>query len=194
MPKRCQGSCRFGNNCGNQHIPPSLDTTSRQPSAMTKDRLNISSSLPTTISSGYIPLNKDNQRIDTYIRPPTREEWAIYHSRFHKQKPCNSFHLQRVCTTFGCPYDHNELEPESRLVMEYVIKCSPCPKKGDCQKDGCQGQMKGCRMKLDLHSVDPELANMVLADDDDEEEEEQKEHVHDQDQGMPVPDENGYLW
>jgi hypothetical protein len=111
------------------------------------------------------------------MRPPTQEEWSIYNSRFHKQKPCNNFHLQRVCTTFGCPYDHQKLEPESRHVLEYVVKCSPCPKKGECragdcfyghicQKDGCQGQMKGCRMKADLHSVDPKFASMVPADDE----------------------------
>jgi hypothetical protein len=105
-----------------------------------------------------------------------------------------------VCTTFGCPYDHRELEPESRHVLEYVVKCSPCPKKGDCrasdcfyghicQKDGCQGQNKGCRMKADLHSVDPELANVVSAEDEDE-------LVYDEAQGMPVPipNDNGYLW
>ncbi|KAH4232137.1 hypothetical protein HBI06_075850 [Parastagonospora nodorum] len=199
-----KGSCRFGTKCEFQHVPPTLDAAGRKPSGTSSGpssgRSNISSSLPTTISSNYIPLNKDNQRIDTYIRPPTQAEWSIYNSRFHKQKPCNSFHLQRVCTTFGCPYNHQELEPESRHVLEYVVKCSPCPKKGDCrdsncplghicQKDGCQGQMKGCRMKSDLHNVHPELANMVLVDEEDE-------MVHGQEQEMPVsvPDDDGYLW
>jgi hypothetical protein len=134
------------------------------------------------------------------MRPPTQEEWSIYNSRFHKQKPCNNFHLQRVCTTFGCPYDHQKLEPESRHVLEYVVKCSPCPKKGECragdcfyghicQKDGCQGQMKGCRMKADLHSVDPKFASMVPADDE-------AELVHDvgRDDGVQMPSDNGYLW
>jgi hypothetical protein len=136
------------------------------------------------------------------MRPPTQEEWSVYNSRFHKQKPCNQFHLNRVCTTFGCPYDHQDLEPESRHVLEYIVKCSPCPKKGDCrasdcfyghicQKDGCQGQNKGCRMKTDLHNVDPELANVVPAD-----EEEELVHGEARDMGMPVPipDDNGYLW
>lgn len=35
-----------------------------------------------------------------------------------------------------------------------------------CQKDDCTGQMKGCRMKADLHKVDPELASMVPAQDE----------------------------
>jgi hypothetical protein len=85
-------------------------------------------------------------------------------------------------------------------VLEYVVKCSPCPKKGECragdcfyghicQKDGCQGQMKGCRMKADLHSVDPKFASMVPADDE-------AELVHDggRDDGVQMPSDNGYLW
>tara|TARA_R110002003_G_scaffold878_13_gene21773 strand:+ start:17959 stop:18453 length:495 start_codon:yes stop_codon:yes gene_type:complete len=163
-----------------------------------KDRSNISAYLPTSLAPGYIALNKDAQRLDLYMRPPTQEEWSIYNARFHKQKPCNNFHLQRVCTAFGCPYDHQELEPEARHVLEYVLKCSPCPRKSGCrasecfyghvcQKDGCQGQMKGCRMKLDLHSVDPKMANMVLADDE-------EELVHGDVEGLQMPDENEYLW
>lgn len=85
-------------------------------------------------------------------------------------------------------------------MLEYVLKCNPCPKKGNCrasdcyyghicQKDGCQGQMKGCRMKPDLHSVDPKMASMVPADDEDE-------LVHGQVEGVGVqmPDENQYMW
>lgn len=139
------------------------------------DRSNVSSHLPVSVASGFIPLNKDSQRIDTYIKPPTQEEWMIYNARFRRQKPCNSFHLQRVCTTFVCPYDHNELEPEARHALEYVLKCNPCPRKSSCrlsncfyghicQKDECHGQMKGCRMKPDLHNIDPKLSSMVPAE------------------------------
>jgi hypothetical protein len=46
-------------------------------------------------------------------------------------------------------------------------------------------------MKTDLHNVDPELANVVPAD-----EEEELVHGEARDMGMPVPipDDNGYLW
>lgn len=158
------------------------------------NRSNISANLPTTTISGFIPLNKDGQRLDTYTRPPTQEEWRIYNARFHKRKPCNSFHLQRICTTFDCPFDHTELEPESRHVLEYVLKCSPCPRRSDCRasdcfyghlchKDDCTGQMKGCRMKTDLHSVDPKVASMVPVD-------VQPGH----DKPLDIPDENNFLW
>jgi hypothetical protein len=163
------------------------------PNTPVMDRSNISSSLPRTLPPGFIPLNKDMHRLDTYIRPPTEKEWAIYHARVQNQKLCthlsnesmyiiptltmypvstgNSFHLQGVCNSF-CPFDHRELEPESRYVLEYVLKCSTCPQKGTCRKsdciyghlcqqDGCQGQMKGCRMKAELHAIDPKLASIV---------------------------------
>ncbi|KAH7068645.1 hypothetical protein FB567DRAFT_482944 [Paraphoma chrysanthemicola] len=193
-----KGFCRFGNKCTFQHVPPTLNATSQQPQKNSKERSNVSEYLPTGTSVGYIPLNKDAQRLDLYMRPPSQEEWSIYNTRFHKQKPCNNFHLQRVCTTFGCPYDHQELEPEARHVLEYVLKCSPCPRKSECrqsdcfyghicQKDGCQGQMKGCRMKADLHNVDPKMVNMVPAEDE-------EELVHYEPAGVQMPNENGYLW
>ncbi|KAH8725153.1 hypothetical protein GQ44DRAFT_826947 [Phaeosphaeriaceae sp. PMI808] len=193
-----KGFCRFGNKCTFQHIPASLNGITPQLSSPTTDRSNITAILPTTTATGYVPLNKHSQRLDNYIRPPTQEEWTVYNARFHKQKPCNSYQLQRVCLNFDCPYDHQELEPEARHVLEYVLKCSPCPKKSSCksgecyyghicQKDGCQGQMKGCKMKADLHAVDPKVASVVTADDLDG-------PTQGTIEGVDMPDETEYLW
>ncbi|KAH7346028.1 hypothetical protein BKA66DRAFT_433485 [Pyrenochaeta sp. MPI-SDFR-AT-0127] len=200
-----KGFCPFGNKCRFQHSPTilngasqdnpaSLKPSSPSSSSIPTERSNISSHLPLNTVAGFLPLNKNAQRIDTYIRAPTSEEWRIYNARFHRKKPCNSYHLQRVCTTFDCPYDHTELEPETRHVLEYVLKCNPCPRKSDCresdcfyghvcQKDGCTGQMKGCRMKADLHNVDPKVSSMVPSED---------EMVHDG--GVEMPDEHNFLW
>jgi len=166
----------------------------------TSDRSNISADLPTSCPPNHIPLNADSQRIDTYIRPPTQDEWSIYSARFRQQKPCNSKHLQGACTLFSCPYDHQDLEPESRHVLEYMLKCSGCPKKGMCragdcyyghlcQKDGCQGQMNGCKMKAALHNVDPKMASFVPVN-------EEVELVHGQMEGVSVgmSDEGRYMW
>jgi hypothetical protein len=49
--------------------------------------------------------------------------------------------------------------------------------------------MKGCRMKADLHSVDPKFASMVPAD-----EEVELVHEEQQEEGVQVPSGNGYLW
>ncbi|KAF1912690.1 hypothetical protein BDU57DRAFT_374837 [Ampelomyces quisqualis] len=223
-----KGFCRFDDKCTFQHVPPSFVSKDNKYSSSPKNpapsapknsapkRSKISVQLPTSTDPGYISLNKHSQRLDNYIRPPTKEEWSVYWSRFHQRKPCNSFHLKRVCTTFACPYDHQDLEPESRHVLEYVLKCSPCPKKSECrsadcfyghicQMDGCQGLNKGCKIKTDLHSVDPIVASVVLADD-------AEQLVHDEgtvgrvleggfqagNEGVPMPDEgpdeDGFNW
>lgn len=55
------------------------------------------------------------------------------------------------------------------------MKGSPCPRKSGCrvqdcqyghlcQKAECTGQTKGCRMKPEMHNVDPKLASMVPAE------------------------------
>ncbi|KAF2261939.1 hypothetical protein CC78DRAFT_421159, partial [Lojkania enalia] len=166
-----KGFCRLGNACKFQHSPAAIANAKPLNGS---NRSNISAFLPTSLVPNFIPLNKDNHRLDIYLKPPTQDEWAIYNARFRRQKPCNNHYLQGKCTTFNCPYDHSELEPEARRALEYVLKCTPCPKKGACrasdcfhghicQKDACMGHIKGCKMKADLHNVDPKLASMVPA-------------------------------
>lgn len=156
-----QGFCRFGAGCKFQHGPKNANSSDQQqtPQWITIGRSAISSSLPISTVPGFIPLNKDAQRLDTYSKPPTQDEWATYNARFHHRKPCNAFHLQHGCTTFNCPFDHSDLESVVRRTLEYVVKGSPCPRKSACrladcayghlcQKDDCTGQSKGCRMKV----------------------------------------------
>jgi hypothetical protein len=61
------------------------------------DRSNISSSLPRTLPPGFIPLNKDMHRLDTYVRPPTEQEWVIYHARVQNQKLCTYPSYKHLC-------------------------------------------------------------------------------------------------
>ncbi|KAF2642823.1 hypothetical protein P280DRAFT_468135 [Massarina eburnea CBS 473.64] len=184
-----KGFCRFGDKCNFIH-PGDVSVSQQKPSGIIIDRSDISSQLPTAVVQGFIPINKNNQRIDTYVREPTQEEWVAYNARFHSNKPCNNHHLQGMCTRFGCPYDHNTLEPGVRHCLEYVVKCSACPRKSACrsveciqghlcQKNDCVGQAKGCKMKTDMHNVDPRLASMVPAEDE--------EIMHDDFSGVPLP-------
>ncbi|KAF2849894.1 hypothetical protein T440DRAFT_451600 [Plenodomus tracheiphilus IPT5] len=162
-----KGTCRFGDKCTFAHVP--LRKPSSQIAAPSSDRTNIATHLPKKLTPGFIPINASNQRLDAYIRPPTDQEFSIYNARFHQRKPCNTFHLQQSCTNFDCAYDHSALEPQSRHVLSYVLRCTACPRKGECrvedcfyghvcQKEGCSGQMKG------LHDVDPRVAGMVPAE------------------------------
>jgi hypothetical protein len=211
-PQLCKyfpkGFCRFGNKCNFQHVPKGLNgvngSTSSQPprgpqalsqqktpptssqtsSPQPTERSNISSLLPAASIPGFIPLNKSQLRIDPYLPFPSQQAWKIYNARFAKAKPCNAFHLQQNCSNFNCPFDHSELEPETKQVLGYVVRCNPCPRKGACrkndcfyghlcQKDGCNGQTNGggsktCRFKPDLHYAAEEckVGSLVPAEED----------------------------
>ncbi|OAK96117.1 hypothetical protein IQ06DRAFT_256718 [Phaeosphaeriaceae sp. SRC1lsM3a] len=205
-----KGFCRFGDKCDFLHAAAaSFQPKRKEPAPSTNsvpDRSRISELLPSSTASGTIPLNKYSQRLDTYMRPPSQQEWSIYNARFHKQKPCNNFHLKRSCSVFACPYDHHELESESRYVLEYVLKSSPCPDRSECragdcfyghvcQKDGCQGKVKGCKMKADLHAIDPVMVSMVPAEGEEELVHGMEEMSFGIEEGVEMPDEsNGYHW
>lgn len=171
-----KGFCRFGNKCKFQHVPNHI--LGQDPPKPPVERTNLSNILPNLPVPGFIPLNKNDERLDIFIPPPTPESWIIYNARFHRQKPCNDYFLQGSCIKPNCPYDHTPLEPQARYCLEYVLKCSPCPRRGACrlsscfyghicQKEGCMGQMKGCKMKADQHHVDPHTKKMVPAEEED---------------------------
>lgn len=151
---------------------------SSQASQARIDRSNISSILPTSHVPGFIPVNKSLKRLDLYMPVPSQNDWKKYNARFQQSNPCKAFHLQDLCATFPCSYDHSTLDLESKRVLEYVVKCNPCLQKGECrkdaciyghvcQKDGCVGQgghgAKGCKFKADLHYgvEDCKLASLV---------------------------------
>ncbi|KAF2193391.1 hypothetical protein K469DRAFT_712146 [Zopfia rhizophila CBS 207.26] len=192
-----KGFCRYGKNCKFQHGSGSgSKACDGQHITNGNDRSNITDLLPKVAVPGFIPLNIDKKRIDISTKPPTQDEWAIYNGRFRRQKPCNSYYLQGACLAFNCPFDHTELEPEALHALEYVVKCNPCPRKGECraadciyghicQKDGCLGQEKGCRMKSDLHNVDPTAVSWVKA--------EESELVHGKSNGELIETGNNWL-
>ena len=174
-----QGFCRWGNQCNFIHTPehvlPGAQSSHSGSPTPTVDRASVSSYLPTNVPDGFIALNKDAHRLDPFIRAPTSDEGLTYNARFHKQKPCNAYHLSGTCTNFNCPFDHHPLEVETQHCLEYVLKCSPCPRRGACrdktcyhghicQKDGCMGFAKGCKLKGDAHAADPQVASMVPAE------------------------------
>jgi len=180
VPKGLNGSDNSnGNGVNGGHRAPSGPSSqflsaqssqappaSSQASPTCVNRSKISSVLPTSLIPGFIPVNKSLKRLDPYMPNPSQQEWKKYNTLFHQSKPCNALHLQGVCTTFPCPFDHSPLDASTKRVLEYVVKCNPCPQKGECrkddciyghvcQKDGCTTQsgqgIKGCRFKADLH-------------------------------------------
>lgn len=210
-----KGFCRFGDKCNFQHIPKGLDggassssrTGSNQATLKPEEPHDIFSSqdsqttparktphthlLPKGSIPGLIPLNKSLHRLDTYAPAPSAAAWTLYTTRFQARKPCNTFHLSGPCTSPFCPYDHSALDPLVKQVLEYVVKCSPCPRKGACrrrkcvyghlcQKTECVGRgsapgqkAKGCRFKPEAHygAEECQMASLVPAEEEDVEDE-----------------------
>ncbi|KAH7562194.1 hypothetical protein BM1_01714 [Bipolaris maydis] len=158
------------------------------------DRSGISSVLPEESVPGFIPVNKNLQRLDPYYPQPSAQDWKAYNTRFHKAKPCNTFHLEGNCTTYDCKFDHSELDAQVRRVLEYVVKRTPCPRKSGCrrkhcifghlcQKEDCKGPrptgQKKCWFKPDQHFSleDCRPISFVPAEEEEEEEEEEERSV-----------------
>ncbi|EDU41015.1 conserved hypothetical protein [Pyrenophora tritici-repentis Pt-1C-BFP] len=140
-----KGVCRYGNKCNFQHIPKGFDSSngvngnhppsgqssqffsvqsSQAPPASSQafqnpnKRSNISSVLPTTVVHGFIPINRSHKRLDPYIPTPTQQDWKKYNTLFQEAKPCNTYHLQGICTAFPCPYDHSPIDPDTKRVLD----------------------------------------------------------------------------
>lgn len=116
-----------------------------------------------TKSEEYIPVNKDGDRIDTYLPQPPNEDWTVYNRRAKQHKLCNSYHLGGECGNLSCPFDHSDVDGISLTVMRYIMRQHPCPRGSSCrsikcyqghicQKGGCKGQQ--CRFKPTAHSID----------------------------------------
>ncbi|KAF1967122.1 hypothetical protein BU23DRAFT_543336 [Bimuria novae-zelandiae CBS 107.79] len=131
-----------------------------------------SSTLPIINQNGLIPINGNNERLDLHMRPPTAEQWKVWHARIAIKKPCNDFNIRRACSKANCSYDHVFIEPDASYCMQYLLKETPCEEgskcrvlecfKGHvCQKDGCEGNLSGCKFARKVHAVDLHVANWV---------------------------------
>ncbi|PVI05055.1 hypothetical protein DM02DRAFT_610926 [Periconia macrospinosa] len=176
-----RGKCIRGDKCSFKHGSDDVGVTDIDQlsiSSATKSYPSISTLLPTSQVPGFIPVNKDNQRLDVYVPRPSQSEWSAYSTHFQHKKPCNNLYLNGLCTNGeDCIYDHSPITPVIGRVLEYVVKTSPCPQRDACrsgtcvlghvcQKEGCAGPGKGCRMKPKMHNMDLKLASMVPAEDE----------------------------
>ncbi|KAL1594430.1 hypothetical protein SLS60_010190 [Paraconiothyrium brasiliense] len=130
------------------------------------------SKLPDFSLPGLIPVNASNERLDSYMRVPTPQEWADYTARTQLKKPCGYYHLGHACMTTPCEYDHSPLESGAVYCMQFLLKSFPCKEgskcrrldcvKGHiCQKEGCDGRSTECKMKNEMHKSDLRVSNWV---------------------------------
>lgn len=126
-------------------------------------------------ASEYIAVNMDDERIDSYCPPPPKDIWNDYVHRAKQHKLCNNYQLGGVCGNLSCEYDHANVEAPILRVMAYILRSSPCPRRGKCrsikcytghhcQRDGCKGG-KGCRFGRHGHSLDLQVGKWVTPSD-----------------------------
>lgn len=89
------------------------------------------------IPEGYIPVNKQEYRLDPYIPEPTPEAEARLKARSASQRLCNAKHLAGRCDNLNCDYDHRHLEEDLKPVLEWLARSLPCAKRGACRNASC---------------------------------------------------------
>ncbi len=179
-----QGICKYGNQCTKVHtglgqqLSKSVDNTSpgissyytKEPRFATRDLEFYSKTLPymDTRSLEFIAVNKDGERIDTYVPMPSQDSRDTYGRLAKACRPCNYYHLAGGCETENCEYGHTPLDSNSLSVMKYILRQNACPRGARCrslkcylghicQKDGCRGT-KPCKFKPHAHTLDVMVA------------------------------------
>lgn len=126
-------------------------------------------------SHEFIAVNKDGERIDTYFPLPPKDVWDEYNRRAKQHKICNKYHLGGECGDMSCEFDHSYVEPAIINVMNYILRQTPCPRRGKCrsvkcytghhcQKDGCRGG-RSCKFGQRGHVLDLRLSQWVKPND-----------------------------
>ncbi|OJJ53604.1 hypothetical protein ASPSYDRAFT_162809 [Aspergillus sydowii CBS 593.65] len=179
-----KGICKYGNQCTKVHtglgqqLSKSVDNTSpgissyytKEPRFATRDLEFYSKTLPymDTRSLEFIAVNKDGERIDTYVPMPSQDSRDTYGRLAKACRPCNYYHLAGGCETENCEYGHTPLDSNSLSVMKYILRQNACPRGARCrslkcylghicQKDGCRGT-KPCKFKPHAHTLDVMVA------------------------------------
>ncbi|KAI9367661.1 hypothetical protein BJX61DRAFT_527369 [Aspergillus egyptiacus] len=191
-PKICthyqKGICRYGNQCTKIHIMPGqhlsrpvndiptgpmgsqisspVSSHSKDFRTPARDEGLYATSLPymNVKLLDFIPVNRDGERLDSYVPQPPKESWEAYQRRSKQRKPCNNYHLARDCENEDCEFDHNPVDSNSLNVMKYILRQHVCPKGASCrslkcylghhcQRGGCKG-IKPCKFNRRAHTLD----------------------------------------
>ncbi|KAL4866036.1 hypothetical protein BDV12DRAFT_173582 [Aspergillus spectabilis] len=179
-----KGICRYGNQCTKIHIVPGQqlsktveDNFSPSISSHIKDSMTgvrdqefYAASLPymNPRSLEFIALNRDGERIDTYVPPPSQDNWDTYARLSKSCRPCNNYNLAGSCNSDNCEFNHSSVDSNSLNVMKYILRQRVCPKGAGCrslkcyfghhcQKGGCNGT-KPCKFGRHAHTLDVVVA------------------------------------
>jgi hypothetical protein len=141
--------------------------------------LHIACQLPISSTSGMIPVNAQNERLDVYMNPPTTSQWNSFNQRMSAKKLCTQFYLRpsHACTRGACTFDHTPINSDTLYCLQYVLRSCPCVNQGKCRLPGCynghvcqniscaEGKVAKCGMAHTMHSMDCNVAKWVCPDD-----------------------------
>jgi hypothetical protein len=172
-----KGICKYGRSCKNIHSKPSTNNSNgyQSPSDVRDWRKDSRPPVPTfqnhdfmsgagqvpdfeallpkeyDIPTNKIPINKSQQRLDSYMPRTSPEDHAAFLSRVGKNKLCNNHHLKGECIKGdACEYDHNPITDGIRNNLVSVARHMPCPRRNMCRVVGCT-HGKSARDLTQLH-------------------------------------------
>lgn len=129
-----------------------------------------------SIPDGHVAVNKNQQRLDAYIQPPTSDAENRLRLRSAVQRLCNQKHLTGSCSNPRCEYDHDPLDDDLKPALEWLSRSLPCPKRGNCryaectsghicQKPDCKhrGGRAYCKLGYTLHFDDLAVDKFIPA-------------------------------
>ncbi|KAF3760326.1 hypothetical protein M406DRAFT_53057 [Cryphonectria parasitica EP155] len=145
------GKCRYGSNCKKLHANPQSMTTTTStlpvrsmhardsPHRTYMQQADLLRQLPRKedIPPGHVAVNKNGQRLDYYLSPPTPDAENRLRARSATTRLCNAMHLKGSCSTPGCEYDHSQVEEDLKPALEWLARSLPCAKRGDCRNAAC---------------------------------------------------------
>lgn len=199
-----KGSCRYGKTCKNLHVkvsngnvPSNKDTppknlhmpplarsdynlTNGNASAdLTQSPVDFSTILPhdEVIPSDTVPVNKSQQRLDSYLPTASHEDRAAFQSRIIAKKLCNNFHLNGSCpNNEHCEYDHSPITPGILNCLKFLARKMPCPRRGTCRSSTClyghicqktdckyRGGKTYCKLPPQAHAIDLRVVDFTPA-------------------------------
>lgn len=145
-----------------------------------RDQIDFASVLPRQGSTpeGKIPVNKNQQRLDAYIAPPSPHDYEVFKARTSVRKLCNNYHVGGHCPQGdACNYDHGPASEGIINALKQVVFANPCPRKGYCRRPKClyghvcqkadctyRGGKNYCKFLRAAHSQPLELAGLADAD------------------------------
>ncbi|KAH9905698.1 hypothetical protein F4778DRAFT_675488 [Xylariomycetidae sp. FL2044] len=136
----------------------------------TRAKIDFSSQLPGKyqIPEGHVALNKDQQRLDAYLSPPSADSMKRLKIRSEPRRLCNNKHIGGYCAGGeDCDYDHGYLEEDLRPALEWLSRSIPCGKRERCRIANCglghvcqntdckqRGGRQHCKIPHALHWID----------------------------------------